>query len=92
MSEDTMTRLKATLSSLTNDEKAWVINFLVQGLLVAPPKKRAKKNRNDELSEEQWEEYFNYQPSVALPSDTIPLEEVLTATSGRTIKQMEKWL
>lgn len=37
MSEDKMTKLKATLSTLTNEEKAWVINFLVQGLFTTSP-------------------------------------------------------
>lgn len=92
MSEDKKARLKETLSSLTNEEKAWVINFLVQGLLVAPSKKKARKNRKDELTDEQWEEQFDHQPPVELPSETMPLKEVLSATSGRTIKQMEKWL
>lgn len=92
MSEDKKTRLKETLSSLTNEEKAWVINFLVQGLLVVPSKKKARKNRKDELTVEQWEEYFDHQPSVELPSETMPLKDVFSATSGRTITQLEKWL
>ena len=92
MSEDKKIRLKETLSSLTNEEKAWAINFLVQGLLVVPSKKKARKNRKDELTVEQWEEYFDHQPSVELPFETIPMREVIPATSGRTIKQMKKWL
>ena len=32
MSEDKRKHLVATLSSLNNEDKAWVINFLVQGL------------------------------------------------------------
>ena len=61
-------------------------------MLSLPTKRKAKKNRKDELTDEQWEEYFEYQPAVALPDETMPLKEVLEATSGRAIKQMEKWL
>ena len=92
MSEDRRKNLTETLSSLTNEEKAWVVNFLVQGIFSVPAKKKARKNRKDELTDEQWEEYFEHQPAVPLPDETMPLKEILAATSGRAIKQMEKWL
>ncbi len=92
MSEDKRKDLELTLSSLSNEDKAWVINFLVQGLFTMPAKKKAKKNRESELSEEQWEEYFDHQPSVAFPEETTAMDEVLSATSGHSIKQIEKWL
>ena len=92
MSEDKRKHLAATLSSLSNEDKAWVINFLVQGLLAVPTKKKAKKNREDEFTDEQWEEYFEHKPAIPLPEETAPLKEVLSATAGRAISQMEKWL
>lgn len=92
MSEDVRQHLANTLSALSNEDKAWVINFLVQGIFSMPQKRKARKNRKDELTDEQWEDYFEHQPAVPLPDETIPLKEVLTATSGRTIKQMDKWL
>ena len=54
--------------------------------------RKARKKRKDELTDEQWEEYFNHQPPVPLPEEAMPLKEVLANTSGKTIKQMEKWL
>lgn len=93
MSEDKRQHLAMTLSELSNVDKAWGINFLVQGLFNIPEKKKARKiNRKDEFTDEQWEEYFEHQPAVPLPDETTPQKEVLKATSGRTIKQMEKWL
>ena len=93
MSEDKRLHLSETLSALSNEDKAWVIHFLVQGLFAEPAKKKAKKvNRKDEFTDDQWEEYFEHKPAVPLPEDTPPLKDVLAATSGRTIKQMEKWL
>ena len=92
MSEDVRKHLANTLSALSNEDKAWVINFLVQGFFSMPQKRKAMKNRKDELTDEQWEDYFEHQPAVPLPDETIPLKEVLTATSGRTIKQMDKCL
>lgn len=92
MSEDKRKNLEATLSSLSNEDKAWVINFLVQGLFPMPAKRKAKKNRGNELSDEQWEEYFEHQPSVAFPEETTAMNNVLSVTSGHSIKQIEKWL
>lgn len=92
MSEDKRQHLATLLSSLSNEDKAWVVNFLVQGLFSIPGKRKARKRHKDELTDEQWEEYFNHQPPVALPEETMPLKEVLANTSGKTIKQMEKWL
>lgn len=93
MSEDKRKKLSKTLSSLSNEDKAWVINFLVQGLFNISTKRKARKvNRKDEFTEEQWEEYFEHKPVVSLPDETMPLKDVLRTTSGRAIKQMEKWL
>ena len=92
MSEDKRKNLELTLSSLSNEDKAWVINFLVQGLFPMPAKKKAKKNRESELSDKQWEEYFDHQPPVAFPEETTAMDKVLSATSGHSIKQIEKWL
>ena len=93
MSEDKRKKLSKTLSSLSNEDKAWVINFLVRGLFTIPTKRKARKvNREDEFTDEQWEEYFEHKPAVSLPEETMPLKDVLRVTSGRAIKQMEKWL
>ncbi len=92
MSEDKRKQLASTLSTLSNEDKAWVINFLVQGLFSLPAKRTARKNRYDEFTDEQWEEYFEHKPAVPLPEETPPLKEVLAATSGKGIKQMERWL
>lgn len=92
MSEDKRQHLANTLSSLSNEDKAWVINFLVQGILSVPPKRKAHKKHKDELTDEQWEEYFEHQPVVPLPEETPSIEEVLATTSGRSIKQMKKWV
>jgi len=43
------------------------------------------------MTDEQWEEYFDHQPAVPLPEETMPADE-LYLTSGKTIKQIEKWL
>lgn len=91
MSESTRQQLASTLSSLNNEDKAWIINFLVRSLLPLPPKRKARKNCSDEMTDEQWEEYFDHQPAVPLPEETMPADE-LYLTSGKTIKQIEKWL
>lgn len=92
MSEDVRQHLASTLSALSNEDKAWVINFLVQEAFSVQPKRKAKKNRRDELTDEQWEEYFGHQPAVPLPEETVPMKDVLAVSSGKTIRQMEKWL
>jgi len=92
MSEEKRKNLANILSSLSNEDKVWVINYLVQGIFSLPQKRKARKIHKDELTDEQWEDYFDHQPVVPLPEETIPLKEMLAATSGRTIKQMEKWL
>ena len=93
MSEDKRKSLTQVLSSLSNEDKAWVINFLVQGLFTMPAKRKARrKHREDEFTDEQWEEYFEHKPAAPLPEETLPLKDVLAATSGRAITQMEKWL
>ena len=91
MSESTRQQLASTLSSLNNEDKAWIINFLVRSLLPLPPKRKARKKCSDEMTDEQWEEYFDHQSAVPLPEETMPADE-LYLTSGKTIKQIEKWL
>ena len=92
MSERTRQQLATTLSSLNNEDKAWIINFLVQSLLPLPAKRKARKNRSDEMTDEQWEEYFDHHPAVPLPEKTMSADELYAITSGKTIKQIEKWL
>ena len=94
MSEEKMIRLSETLSSLNSEEQAWVINFLVQRLagLHGNEVKKARKIHHDDLTVEQWEDYFAHEPAVALPEETLPLTNVLNGTSGKTIEPMKKWL
>lgn len=92
MSTDKKQDLIATLSSLSTEDKVWVINFLLQALLPTSTKRKAKKKRDDEFTDKQWEEYFDFQQPVSLPDETISKRELLAATSGKTIKQIEKWL
>lgn len=55
MSDDKRKRLAETLSSLSNEDKAWVINFLVQGLftLNTPQEESDNDNAYDELNDNQ---------------------------------------
>ena len=93
MKDDKIKHLAETLTTLTNEEKAWVINFLVQGMIGTPvPKRKAKHSHRNILTDEQWEEYFGHKPAIPFPEETTPLEEMRCYTSGKTIKQMEKWL
>ena len=94
MSEEKMIRLSETLSSLNSEEQAWVINFLVQRLagLHGNEVKKARKIHHDDLTVEQWEDYFAHEPAVALPEETLPMTNVLNGTSGKTIEPMKKWL
>lgn len=92
MSIDKKQNLVASLLSLSNEDKVWVINFLLQTLFPTTSKRKAKKKRKDEFTDKQWEEYFDYQQPVPLPDETMSEKDLLTATSGKTIKQMEKWL
>lgn len=92
MSEDKRQLLAETLTSLSNEDKAWVINFLVQGIFPAQKKVMAHKKRSDEFTDEQWEDYFEHLPVSSLPEETMSPKEIIEASSGRTIKQIEKWL
>lgn len=102
MSEDKKTRLKETLSSLTNEEKAWVINYLVQGLFTLPPavedeklsQRRAVrvKHRNGSPTDEQLETLFKGKDSSSAPTEDYTWSDVVIANSGKTIKPIEKWL
>ena len=92
MSESMRQQLATTLSTLNNEDKAWIINFLVQSLKPVPPKRKARKNRSDEMTDEQWEENFDHHPVVPLPEETMSTDELYAITPGKTIKQIEKWL
>lgn len=96
MSDDKKKRLTETLTQLNQEERVWAINYLVQ-LLVTPSSERRKvkvvnKNHSTAYTNEQWEEYFKGQLSKELSDNTQPLSSVLKATSGKTIKPLEKWL
>lgn len=92
MSIDKKQDLIDSLSSLNNEDKVWVINFLIQTLLPVSSRRKAKKKRKDEFTDKEWEEYFDFQQPVPLPDETMSEKDLLTATSGKSIKQMEKWL
>ena len=92
MSIDKKQDLVASLSSLSNEDQVWVINFLLQALLSTSSKRKAKKKRDDEFTDKQWEEYFDFQQPVFLPDETMSESELLAATSGKTSKQIERWL
>ena len=47
---------------------------------------------NDGFTDEQWEEDFAGQEPVELPTEVDSLDQILKATSGKTIKPIEKWL
>ena len=102
MSEDKKTRLKETLSSLTNEEKAWVINFLVQGLFSMTPSMEKDKplqsraatvtSRNCSPTDEELETLFMGKVSASAPVEDYTWSDMITANSGKTIKPIEKWL
>ncbi|MBR6827207.1 MAG: hypothetical protein IKM76_03495 [Prevotella sp.] len=102
MSEDKMTKLKATLSTLTNEEKAWVINFLVQGLFTTSPfsdeesssQKRVAKvlHRHHSPSDDQLAAIFDGKSTPSVPEENNSWSEIISANSGKTIKPIEKWL
>ena len=102
MSEDKLTKLKATLSALSNEEKAWVINFLVQGLFSTSPlsdeesssQKRAAKvlHRHSSPSDDQLTAMFDGKTTPSVPEENNSWSEIISANSGKTIKPIEKWL
>lgn len=92
MSEAKRQQLIRALTALDKEEQAWVINFLVENLAGLKPKRKARKLHNDGFSDEQWEEYFAGQEPVELPTGTDSLDQILKATSGKTIKPIKKWL
>ncbi len=94
MSEKNRQLLIETLSALDNEDKAWVINFLVNSLagLSVMPKKKARKPNRDSYTDDQWEEYFNGRVAKEISTDTMPLDKLLRETAGKAIKPIEKWL
>ncbi len=92
MSESKRKQLIRTLTALDKEEQAWVINFLVENLAGLKSKRKAKRLHNDGFTDEQWEEYFAGQEPVELPTEVDSLDQILKATSGKTIKPIEKWL
>ena len=94
MSEEKKLRLTEALSSLSAEEQVWVINYLVHQLAGLDKRvvKKVRKLHQDDFSEEQWEDYFAHQPAIELSKDTLPLSDVLNATSGKVIEPMKKWL
>lgn len=101
MSEDKRKNLEATLSSLSNEEKAWVINFLVQGLIVAtasenknpsPRRKAIAKKRYGEPTDAHLETLLAGEDAPMLPEGDYNWSDIIRANSGKTIKPIEKWL
>ncbi|MBR6189931.1 MAG: hypothetical protein IKQ59_13430 [Prevotella sp.] len=98
MSETKKKQLADTLIALDIEERAWVMNFLVQLFLGQAQQERARKARvigrhHEGFTEKQWEEYFADTPEHEFPTETPPLDrEFLHATSGKTIEPLRKWL
>ena len=104
MSEDKRHHLTETLSSLSNEDKAWVINFLVKGLCssnikhdeeIANSQRRVARvhhKSDNSPSDEELEELFAGKDVPIMPEEDFTLQEFLNATSGKTIPQIEKWL
>ena len=94
MSETKKQQLTKTLLELDREDQAWVINLLVSNLagISTPTRRKARKPNRDVVSDEQWEAYFADKHETELPKDTSSLSAVLKATSGKTIKPLEKWL
>lgn len=104
MSEDKRQHLANTLSSLSNEDKAWVINFLVQGLCgFRTPSEanegttsrrvvKVRRTNNDSLSDEELDKLFAGKEIPEMPREEFSLQDCVKATSGKYIKQIEKWL
>ena len=89
----TKKQLADMLTALNAEDKAWVINLLVQQLAgMDSQSKKATKVHHDELSDEQWDAYFNGEPPIPLSEEPLLPKDTLTYTSGRVIKPMQKWL
>lgn len=102
MSEDKRKNLTKTLSSLSNEDKAWVINFLVQGLFSTPAanddlvssERRVARvvQRNISPTDAQLEEMFSGKKSPSVPEEDFSWSDLISANTGKTIKPIEKWL
>jgi len=94
MSEQSKKQMIDALLALEKEDKAWIINILVQSLMdpSAQKKRKAKKMHHDDFTEEQWEEYFSGKTAKEISIDTLSVSELLKETSGKTIKPLEKWL
>ncbi|MBP5338020.1 MAG: hypothetical protein J6Z14_01775 [Prevotella sp.] len=102
MSEEKKNNLKATLSTLSNEEKAWVIHFLVQGLFLTAPSMDGKSStqrrtakvvhRHHSPSDAELESLFEGKATPAAPEETHAWSDIISANTGKTIKPIEKWL
>lgn len=102
MSEDKRKYLAETLSSLSNEDKAWVINFLVQGLFAVPTKDAVETTsgrrtatvirRHGAPSDAQLQALFGDKESPSIPEEDYSWSDVINANSGKTIQPIEKWL
>ena len=101
MSEDKRLHLTEILSALSNEDKAWVINFLVQGLFVATPsenknptprRKATAKKRRVDSTDADLESLFAGKDSPLPPEEDYNWSDIIKANSGKTIKPIEKWL
>ena len=98
MSGNKRKQLAETLSSLDLEDRAWVMNFLVQLFLGQAKQEKVRKARianshHEGFTDEQWEEYFASVPEHEFPAETSPIDrEFLHATTGKTIEPLRKWL
>lgn len=94
MSEKSREQMVDTLLALDKEDKAWIINILVQSLMDSSGLKRrkAQKAHHDDFTDEQWEDYFSGKEPKEIQIDTMPVVELLKETAGKTIKPLEKWL
>ena len=90
---ETRKQLMDILSSLNPEDKAWVINMLVQQLAgTSESSKKARKLHHDDFTPEQWEEYFNGEAPVAFCDEHISHKDILPSTTGKSVKPLLKWL
>ncbi len=98
MSENKRKQLAETLSSLDLEDRAWVMNFLVQLFLGQAQQEKARKARvisrhHEGFTDKQWEQYFADVPEHEFPLETPPIDkDFLHATAGKTIEPLKKWL
>ena len=84
---ETKKQLADMLTALNAEDKAWAINLLVQQLAgMDEHSKKARKVHRDELSDEQWDAYFNGEPPIPLSEELVITQDTMAYTSGRVIK------